>query len=177
MLLKFGQPAGAVIQAAYVVEDIERSMQDFTARLNIGPWFLTDTYVPQAGLYRGQPTDSVLSIAIGFSGQMSFELIQQHDESPSIFREIVDLRGYGFHHWAIAVNDIDREIDRYRSEGYKEAFSDLSPRGARVSFIDTSRDLPGMVELIQIGPVWETRYTDMYRASVDWNGDDPVRRA
>ncbi len=37
MTLAFGQPDDALVQYAYVVEDIDRAMADFTAALGIGP--------------------------------------------------------------------------------------------------------------------------------------------
>jgi hypothetical protein len=57
------------------------------------------------------------------------------------------------------------------------AFSDRSPRGYRVVYMDTTRDLPGMIELMEMMPSLEARYTEMYQASVGWDGSEPVRRA
>lgn len=173
----FGQPAGAIIQVAYVVEDIERSMREFAERLKIGPWFASGPFVPPEGRYRGQPTDMRLTLAVGFAGHMSFELIEQQDTKPSVYREIVEHRGYGFHHWAMPVEDLDAEVARYRSLGYEAAFSDRSPRGYRIVYVDTTRDLPGMIELMERTPALEARYTEMYLASVGWDGTDPVRWA
>jgi hypothetical protein len=176
-LFNFGQPVGAIIQVAYIVEDIQRSMRDFTARLKIGPWFVSGPFVPPEGRYRGEPTDIRLTLGVGFAGHMSFELIEQHDRAPSVYREIVEQRGYGFHHWAMPVDDIDGEVARYRSLGYEAAFSDRSPRGYRIVYVDTTRDLPGMIELMERTPSLEARYTEMYLASVGWDGSDPIRTA
>jgi hypothetical protein len=176
-LLNFGQPVGGIIQVAYVVESIERSMQEFTARLKIGPWFVSGPFVPPEGIYRGRPTHMRLTLAVGFCGHMSFELIEQHDDAPSVYREMVDKRGYGFHHWGIPTSNLDAEVERYGALGYQPAFSDRSPRGYRVVYVDTTRDLPGMIELMEATTALEARYTEMYLASVGWDGSDPIRRA
>jgi len=176
-LLNFGQPAGGIIQVAYVVESIERSMDDFTQRLGIGPWFVSGPFTPPEGIYRGQPTHISLTLAVGFAGHMSFELIEQHDDGPSVYREMIEQRGYGFHHWGKPASNLDAEVEKYRELGYQPAFSDRSPRGYRVVYIDTTRDLPGMIELMESTPALEARYTEMYLASVGWDGTDPVRRA
>ena len=176
-LLNFGQPAGGIIQVAYVVENLERSMQDFSARLKIGPWFVSGPFVPSEGVYRGQRTHMRLTLAVGFCGHMSFELIEQHDDAPSVYREMIDARGYGFHHWGMPASNLDAEVERYRKLGYQPAFSDRSPLGYRVVYVDTTRDLPGMIELMEATPALETRYTEMHLASVGWDGSDPVRRA
>jgi hypothetical protein len=43
--------------------------------------------------------------------------------------------------------------------------------------VDTTRDLPGMIELMEATTALEARYTEMYLASVGWDGSDPIRRA
>ena len=174
-LLNFGQPLGSIIQVAYFVEDIQRSMKDFTARLKVGPWFVTQPFTPPEARYRGQPTKVNLTLAVGFAGHMSFELIEQHNDAPSVYREVVEKRGYGFHHWAVPTDAFDREVEKYRSLGYEAAFTDRTPHGYRIAYIDTLRDLPGMIELVEFTESMEDRYTKMYHASVGWDGADPIR--
>lgn len=174
-LLNFGQPLGGISQVAYFVEDIQRSMKDFTARLNIGPWFITEPFTPPDARYRGQPTEVKLTLAVGFAGHMSFELIEQHNDAPSVYLEVVRKRGYGFHHWAVPTDAFEREVEKYRSLGYEAAFTDRTPHGYRIAYMDTTRDLPGMIELVEFTESMEDRYTKMYLASVGWDGSDPIR--
>src|ERR1700693_6199140 len=82
-LLNFGQPLKGIVQFAYVVADLERAMADYTARLNIGPWFVIGPFSPPEARYRGQPTKLNVTLAIGYSGHMQIELIQQHNDAPS----------------------------------------------------------------------------------------------
>jgi hypothetical protein len=35
----FGQPLGGIVQVAYVVEDLQKSITEFSEKFNIGPWF------------------------------------------------------------------------------------------------------------------------------------------
>lgn len=177
MLLNFGQPVGGVIQMAYFVEDIKRSMADFSARLKVGPWFVSGPFSPSEARYRGQPTKINLTLAVGFCGHMSFELIEQHNDVPSVYRETLATRGYGFHHWGIPTKDFDRDLDAYRLLGYQTAFTDRSPRGYRIAYVDTTPDLPGMIELMELSASLEARYTEMYQASLCWDGSDAIRIA
>lgn len=174
-LLNFGQPLGSIIQVAYFVEDIPQSMKDFTARLQVGPWYVTQPFTPREARYRGRPTEVNLTLAIGFAGHMSFELIQQHNDAPSVYLETVRNHGYGFHHWAVPTSAFDHEVERYRSLGYEAAFTDRTPHGYRIAYMDTTRDLPGMIELVEFTDSMEERYTKMYHASVGWDGSDPIR--
>ncbi|HEY1596136.1 MAG TPA: VOC family protein [Thermoleophilaceae bacterium] len=176
MELGFGQPAGAVCQFAYVVADIDAAMNDFAERLGVGPWFVRGPFQPPAARYRGAHTEAVFSVARAFSGHAMLELIMQHDDSPSVFHEGDGPRSYGFHHWAIMTMSFDEDVQRYAALGYPEAFFDRLPSGSRVIYVDATRDLPGMIELVEHTDGQERLYTQIQHASVGWDGTDPVRR-
>lgn len=177
MLVDFGQPLGGVVQFAYTVPDIEEATRAYTARLRVGPWFVRGPFRPLEGVYRGQPCDARLSLARAFSGHAMIELIEQHDNAPSVFLERIEATGYGFHHWGVASADLDADVREYVRQGYPVAFSDRLPSGARVVYVDTLSALPGMVELIEFTADQERHYTAMYTAAVGWDGSDPIRRA
>jgi hypothetical protein len=175
-MLGFGQPLGAIVQFAYVVEDIDRAMADFTDRLGLGPWFLRSRFQPPAGRYRGRPTSPVFSLARAFAGHAMVELIEQHDDTPSVYHERGGPRTYGFHHWGVMTATFDEDVARYGALGYEEAFSDTLPSGSRVVYLDATGELPGMIELIEHTDAQERVYTEIYEAAVGWDGSDPVRR-
>jgi Glyoxalase/Bleomycin resistance protein/Dioxygenase superfamily len=116
-MLSFGQPVGGIVQIAYTVKDIERGMRDYTERLNVGPWFVTGPFVPSRGFYRGQPTDMSLTLAVAYSGHMMVELIEQHDDKPSVYQETIRTKGYGFHHWGMCSRSFDADVARYEKAG------------------------------------------------------------
>ena len=70
----------------------------------------------------------------------------------------------------------DQDVARYAALGYAEAFADRLPSGSRVVYVDATRDLPGMIELVEHTDAQERVYTDMYRAALGWDGADPIRR-
>ena len=49
------------------------------------------------------------------------------------------------------------------------------PSGARVGYMDTTADLPGMIELIELGAAFEPTFNRFYKASIGWDGTDPIR--
>jgi hypothetical protein len=173
---RFGQPHGGIVQFAYTVADIEKGMADYTRLMGVGPWFVMGPFTTPRATYRGAPTQIELTLAIGFAGHMMVELIQQHDDKPSVYREYVERKGHGFHHWAIGSRDFDADVARYEAQGYEIAFSDVSPRGVRVVYMDIGRDVPGMLEIIELTDGLEERYTMMFEASRTWDGTTPVRR-
>ncbi|NYT24690.1 VOC family protein [Alcaligenaceae bacterium] len=170
-----GQPFGGIIQVAYVVEDLQESMALYAEKYGIGPWFLSENHAIRDARYRGQPTDISMSIGFGFSGHMCFELIQQLDELPSVYRDVVKARGYGFHHLGMACRDYDADLKKYLDMGYELAFSASTPRGIRFGYMDTLNDFPGMLELIEVNDTQEKFLRLMREASLDWDGADPIR--
>ncbi len=169
----FGPRDNSIIQIAYTVADIQEGMRRYTELLHVGPWFLVGPFVPPKGVYRGQVTTMKVSLALAYYGETMIELIAQHDDKPSVFQETLRARGgHGFHHWAVGARDFEQAVANYRSRGYAEAFSDTAPMGFRVVYFDTSRDLPGMLEVIEMNRAAEEGFDRMCRAAQDWNGKD-----
>ncbi|MGZ4180183.1 MAG: VOC family protein [Solirubrobacteraceae bacterium] len=177
MELSFGQSLGSIVQYAYVVESIDRAVADYVDRLGVGPWFVRGPFTPAAARYRGQPTSAVVSLARAFSGHVMVELVEQHDSTPSVFHPSSGQRRYGFHHWAVFTEQIDADVEHYRALGYEEAYADVLPSGSRIVYVDSTRDLPGMIELVEHTAAQEQVYDTIYRASIGWDGSDPLRRS
>ncbi len=173
MLLNYGQPINGVTQFAYFVENIEASIAHYVETWNIGPWFVLGPFSPPSHLYRGRQTGLTISLALAFSGSMMIELIQQHDDGPSVYRDTKP--DFGFHHIAITTDKYDAELERYKSLGYELVFTDVL-QGGRIGYFDTSTNLPGMTELIELTPTAEARQTRVQRASLEWDGKDPIRK-
>ena len=175
-LLNIGQPIGGIIQIAYTVADIEAVIRSYAVDLKLGPWFLRGPLQAKKPVYRGKAQTLNLSIAIAYSGHMMIELIQQHDDQPSVYREIIEKQGHGFHHWGVASQRFDEEVEEYKARGFELIFTDETPVSTRVAYFDAHRGWPGLIELIEINRASELRYTKMYSETLVWDGKDPVRR-
>ncbi|MBS1892594.1 MAG: VOC family protein [Actinobacteria bacterium] len=173
--LAFGQPIDGIVQFAYTVEDIDRAMPIYTELLGVGPWFKRGPVVAETALYRGEPTELELTLARGFTGHSMVELIEQHNDAPSVFLESIARSGYGFHHWGVGVAEIAPAVARFTAKGYEVVLADRLPTGGEVRYLDTTKDLAGMVELIEMNPGQERHYTSFHAASLAWDGEDPVR--
>jgi hypothetical protein len=174
----WGQPLNGIIQVAFVVEDIKAAMPVFQQRLNIGPWFLFEHFTFEWLKYRGAPSTLDIDLALGNSGHMMFELIQQNCDSPSVYREVIQKRGYGFHHWAVAAapEAYDDTLRAYHAKGYELGLEGAVAIGARAAYVDTMADLSGMIEVIEVTEQVEGLFTMVHQASVGWDGLDPIRR-
>ena len=166
-------PFEGIMQISFIVEDLQQAMEQYTQRLGIGPWFVSPHFSPEKNLYRGEPNDADVSIGMTFSGPMNFELIQMHDEKPSVYRETFLRRSYGFHHWAMASHDIEADIAKYQASGHEIAL-DIIINGGRVVYADTSTYLDGMTELIEITEGVRSGFGNMFRIARDWDGKDLI---
>ncbi|HWL43958.1 MAG TPA: VOC family protein [Ilumatobacter sp.] len=171
----FGQPTRGVMQMAYICPDIEAAIDHWVGELGIGPWFLLDDFTGVDPVYRGAPCEAHVKLAMSFAGHMQVELIQPKDDHPSVYREAADARGWGFHHYGFATSDFDTDLADYTNRGYDVAFQCGVPTGGSVAYLDTNGALPGYLELIEAGPGMEAAFTNFWKASIGWDGSDPVR--
>ena len=112
---------------------------------------------------------------MSFAGHMNVELIQPNNDAPSVYREVLESRGPGFHHWGVATANFERDVERYRADRHDLAFVARVPSGGRVAYMDTTAQLHGFVELIPVGGAFEPVFNSFYRATIGWDGKDPVR--
>jgi hypothetical protein len=173
--LGFGQPQTGIFQMAYVVEDIHEAMVRWAGELRAGPWHLLPAFAGVEPVYRGEPTDAEVALAMGFAGHMCIELIQPNDDKPSVWRERVDRHGWGFHHFGVGSVDYDADLERHLQAGHDLVYEAKVPTGGRVAYVDTTSELPGYVELIELDEATDATFTRFYAASLAWDGSDPVR--
>jgi hypothetical protein len=173
--LGFGQPSNAIIQFAYVVPDLTAAMTRWAVDTRVGPWFVIKRFGGVNPIYRGTPATALCDIALGFAGHMQIELICPNDEHPSVYKEHIERRGYGFHHFGVASTNMEEDINRLTATGYELAFTASVPTGSQVAYFDTGGALPGMIELIEVDAGLNSMFTAIYQASLGWDGTDPVR--
>ena len=172
------RPFGArIFQIAYVVPSLEAAIPHYASCLSAGPWVVLDHFRPLSQKYRGQPTDLDLSLALAYSDSIMVELIQQHDGLPSVYRDVVDSRGYGFHHFAVSTLDYEEDCAKYSGLGYEAAFEAVVPETldkARVTYFDARADLPGMIELVEFNEKVDAFFGSLRVAAANWDGQNLI---
>ncbi|MEM8685802.1 MAG: VOC family protein [Pseudomonadota bacterium] len=178
-MMDYGQPLGSIMQVAYVVDDLEKAAQHWVDALGIGPWIIMPHFPAEDMHYRGTPTDIDLSIALAYSGSMCFELIFQHNEVPSVYREDgAPTREGRFHHWAIATERFDDVMAKHKTLGHAVAFDGkvVPVGGLRFAYIDAMPHLGGMIEVIESGPPVEELFAGVKQVADNWDGKTVVIR-
>ena len=142
-------------QVAIVVRDLDASMARYVDKLGIGPWKVY-TYGPEmlhSMTYRGEPASYVMELAIAFTGDTMWELIESV-EGPNIYEEFLNEHGEGLHHLGYYVGDLDKEIATMAALGYPllqsgKGFGVENDGG--YAYFDTAADLGCIIEAIEPG--------------------------
>ena len=171
-----GQTGPHLMQAAFVVEDVEAAARAWIAATGIGPFFLVPHIQLAEARYRGALVDGLdFSVAIAQSGGVQVELIQQHCDNPSAYRATVPKGSEGFHHFCIYADDYDAVRQRYHDQGFACAvegqFGEM-----RFCYIDTAPALGCMMEIVEQDEAQTAAFTRIAEGAQGWDGvTDPIR--
>ena len=105
-------------QIALVVEDLDEAVENYSTLLGIGPWEFYTYGKPlvKEMTYRGKPGDYRMRLAVAPMGPLQIELIQPL-EGENIYSDFVSEHGYGLHHIAVAVEDMESAIAQAEAAG------------------------------------------------------------
>ncbi len=172
---EFGQKEGQIMQMAYVVRDLEESIHWWSKEARTGPWFVIENFLAPDQIYRGETSTADVRIGMSFAGHMNIELIQPLDDEPSVYKELIERRGYGFHHVGIAFVDMAAAIAEYEQRGYALAYHAAVPTGGSVAYMDNGSNDPGFIELLPVTDGMEATFSRIWRACNEWDGKDLIR--
>jgi len=158
----------------YVVRDVEAAMQHWIEVCGIGPWYYVDKLTLQDFQYRGQPGDPHLSIGLANSGYVQVELIQQRDDSPTMYQDFLNAGHEGLQHWSSWPEDFETVYHEALDAGYEVGQEADSPRGRFVYFFNEGH--PGtVIEMAHLTAERRRIFDTVRDAAVDWDGRDPIR--
>ena len=166
---------GAVRQNGYVVRDVDAAMESWLA-VGIGPWFTMREFPQQNGDYRGELCEPVLSIAFANSGPLQLELIQQHDDGPSIYREFLDAGREGFHHLAWWTEDFPATMAKVEAARWPVVQSGDGNGVAHFAYFELDGATSTVIELMELNDATDLLASTVATGADEWDGTtDPVR--
>lgn len=169
------QEIGKLFQISYVVDDLEKAARNWVELTGDGPMFIGEHFPIIDPRYRGQPTDVDLSLGLGFSDGICVEYVYQHNDVPSVYKELGGKKPIDFHHWAFMTEDFGASIDAWKKKGCEVCFEGDVEAGARFVYMDAVSKLGGMVELMEVNQKVLDLFGFLENAARDWDGTDPVR--
>ncbi|AMK19640.1 MULTISPECIES: VOC family protein [Sphingobium] len=172
-----------ILQYGYVVNDIETACRHWIAMFGAGPFFHIPYYTGLNTRYRGKPAHDVVSHALGQAGPAQVQFTQQHNDAPSIWRDMYPNGGQGLHHIMIMVEDFEGEQQRFINAGCSigEEFDTPMPEGhpfpfARTVYLDARALIGCFVEIYEENPVVRKEVEDLKALHESWDGvTDPIR--
>jgi catechol 2,3-dioxygenase-like lactoylglutathione lyase family enzyme len=161
-----------LFQTAYLVNDLDAAIHKWTELFGAGPFVVTHHHQTDRFMYRGTTQEADVSYAFGYLDDMMIQFIQQHDETPSIYREMYANGHEGYHHVAYLVHDFEAEYEHLISLGYEPACR-LYADGVDAAYFDTRSVTGGFTEIHGDPPrilaafaQWR-RAHELYRPGVD----------
>jgi len=167
---------GPIDQVAWVVPDITASMLYWAEKLGVGPWHVIERLRPTDFRVDGVSSAAEISLAFAYSGRLQLELIQPHDDEPSMYKEAIDAgRAGAQHHVGFFRRDFDRRLEAALDAGYEVGQSG-SLGAIRFAYLRTDRDPGTIAELVELSDGVEASFVAFHRAALEWDGSVPVRR-
>jgi hypothetical protein len=143
---------GPIVQLAYVPLDFDGALQRWLA-LGAGPFWLWDHLQVDHLVHRGDTVKADFSVAIAYWGDIQIELIRQHDDGPTIYR---DWNSDALHHVMIAAPDYESALELCEKQGFPVAMHGRGLLGSpdtRFAYCDLGRGGPaGYVEFASSPP-------------------------
>ena len=159
-----------IIQYAWVVPKLEDAARHWHETAGIGPFLINRDLRLGAPRYRGTPSETRFSTAVAQHGEIQIELVEQLDDSPSAYRDLVPQGATGFHHIAFIAADFDAGLAHYTTRGYDVA-ADGNFGPMRYAYIDTAADLGHMIEIVEDKPAIQSFFRAVRKAAERWDRD------
>lgn len=165
-----------ITQIAFASRDLDASMRFYSAHMGIGPWLVLPVARFADTRFEGLPCAAEVRVAFANSGGMEYEMVQQLDDTPSIWRGFV---GDGpererFHHMCERSQDFSASERRLLGEGYVPVMEGATVRG-RFSYFAHSGAPGTYLELLESTPSREAMYAHVLLQGQHWDGSDSIR--
>jgi hypothetical protein len=165
---------GPVMQNGFVVPDWRAAAEHWANTLGVGPFFVVRHVEFAECRYKGEPVEIDMSVAIAYSGDYQVELVQQHNDVPSIYTDFLANNAPGLQHVGTLVDDLDEALD---SNGFRDRIvqDGMTTAGQRFAYVDTVLHNGTMLELIETDDAMLGAFAYMRKAAAEWDGSKPIR--
>ena len=138
-----------VIQVAFVVKNLEKTVRIYANKYGIGPWkiYTINSKTVKNLVKYGDKTDFSYKVAMSYIGNIEWELVEPLDEK-SIYSDFLRVHGGGFHHIAFGVKNFDEALAELKAKGGKVLQSG-DWQGTKFAHISTEDDLGFVIELFK----------------------------
>ena len=163
-----------LFQIGFVVDDLLGTAAHWAQVFGIGPFHVLPP-IETPCTYRGTDSGINVQVAVAQAGPVQIELVKQHCDRPSVFRDLVAKGESRFHQLCTLTGDYERTRAHYVELGYDAVTELLSPNGERIAYFDTVDDFGFFTEVAEWSASFVTNLDRIARTCAEWDGTDPVR--
>jgi methylmalonyl-CoA/ethylmalonyl-CoA epimerase len=165
---------GKVMQIAFISQNLRSDADQWSRFFGVGPFFEL-THIPVVNTrYRGKPSSMDISAAVAYWGDIQIELIQQFDDTPSVYREGCFNQAMGVHHLGILVEDYEAAFSHMIGLDAIPVTETEIPGAVRATYFAVPERLP-FIEILEVRPEFRRSWDDMKSAAQNWAGEKPYR--
>jgi len=166
------QSFGEIRQVAWLVDDLEASVDRWARLARVGPWTVYRN-VALVGRSRGHDTTIVMDVGLSYQGELQIELIRPRSRTPSPYQDSSGRTLVGMHHVARFTDDLESTKIKARDKGLVVTFEASNP--VTNVFYCEAPDEPGLLfEFMQASPMLLDGFAQGVAASRDWNGREAI---
>ncbi len=171
MSVPFSSPDRQIfVQIAYHVSDLDTAVRRWHAMTGIGPFIIRRHIQLDQVRYRGELSSLDMSAAHAQAGAIQIELVQQHCDHASAFRDMFAAGAEGVHHLALFPNNHDSMVAHYHACGFATATELITAERRGGTYVDTRAMLGHMVEVYRSNDSLIQFYEQVAQAAVEWDG-------
>lgn len=163
---------GPIKQLAYVVEDLDASIQHWVQFVGVGPWTVYRNTVMQ-GQYRGIATTINMHVGLSYQDGLQIELIQVNSRTHSPYQGASGHPLIGMHHIARHSTNLDADVASAQARGLCTAFT-ASNGVVRVAYMESAREPGLLLEFIEASAIVLEGFAAGVEASRKWDGQTPI---
>ena len=169
-------PAGEYrfFQLGHVVDDILAAAATWAETFGIGPFHVLPVVEQRLTYPEGDEHSLRIQVAVAQAGPVQIELIQQHCDTPSIYREWSRGGTSAFHQMATFTSAYDAKKAHLQALGHHVAAESLAGN-FRVAYLDTVAAFGFYTEVVELAPGFLEQLQAVSRTCETWDGSDPVR--
>lgn len=159
---------GPIKQIAYVVDNLDSSIQQWIALAGVGPWTVFKN-TTMHGDCRGVATTVKMNVGLSYQEGMQIELIEVISKTPSPYQDATGKSLVGMHHIAWHSKNLDEDVAQAEARGLHAAF--VASNGmVRVAYMESPKSPGLLLEFIEAVPVVLDGFAAGVKASQEWDG-------
>ncbi|MCH8256351.1 MAG: VOC family protein [Proteobacteria bacterium] len=169
---------GKVNQNGYVVRDIDAALKHWTEVMGVGPFYYVESVPIDYFSYKGVSQDLEISVALGNTGDLQIELIQQRNDAPSIYLDFLEAGHEGLQHMSYWTKTYQEDYDRALANGFQVGQEgQIGGEQGRFVYFDTETHPGTIIEMSDISGSKGEFFEHIRKAAINWDGRHPIRMA